>query len=282
VGRSAARSALHPLSHHVSKLPDIFLWLSATASGSSAREDRIPGCDDGAGLQVLRRRQHLRNYSLPTPDALEQLVHVVQRFTGKVNLGHEPVRAAGHVEMDVRWSGPSLNAGWISTRFDCLEPEPPFCIRALAAELARLQPTVIFANNPGALHVKAATTTIPIVFTAGFDPIELGLVTNLKQPGGNITGVSILNVELGPKRLEFLHELVLGAVMALLVNPVSRATLLPQDAVGRGTRAGGVRPRARQGRGLEAHRPPQARDRALSEPGRAGPCETTIAAPSPG
>src|SRR5215213_397039 len=78
---------------------------------------------------------------------------------------------------------------------------------ALAAELARLQPTVIFANNPGALHVKAATTTIPIVFTAGFDPIELGLVTNLKQPGGNITGVSILNVELEPKRLEFLHEL---------------------------------------------------------------------------
>src|SRR5215203_3991279 len=92
---------------------------------------------------------------------------------------------------------------------------------ALAAELARLQPTVIFANNPGALHVKAATTTIPIVFTAGFDPIELGLVTNLKQPGGNITGVSILNVELGPKRLEFLHELVLGAVMALLVNPTN-------------------------------------------------------------
>src|SRR5215204_3548684 len=92
---------------------------------------------------------------------------------------------------------------------------------ALAAELARLQPTVIFANNPGALHVKAATTTIPIVFTAGFDPIELGLVTNLKQPGGNITGVSILNVELGPKRLEFLHELVVGAVMALLVNPTN-------------------------------------------------------------
>src|SRR5215212_2262958 len=92
---------------------------------------------------------------------------------------------------------------------------------ALAVELARLQPTVIFANNPGALHVKAATATIPIVFTAGFDPIELGLVTNLKQPGGNITGVSILNVELGPKRLEFLHELVLGAVMALLVNPAN-------------------------------------------------------------
>jgi putative tryptophan/tyrosine transport system substrate-binding protein len=92
---------------------------------------------------------------------------------------------------------------------------------ALAAELAQLQPTVIFANNPGALHVKAATTTIPIVFTAGFDPIELGLVTNLKQPGGNITGVSILNVELGPKRLEFPQELVIGAVMALLVNPAN-------------------------------------------------------------
>src|SRR5215203_3314287 len=93
---------------------------------------------------------------------------------------------------------------------------------ALAAELARLQPTVIFANNPAALHVKAATTTIPIVFTAGFDPIELGLVTNLKQPGGNITGVSILNVELVPKRLAFLHELIPRAgIMALLVNPAN-------------------------------------------------------------
>src|SRR5215211_3291031 len=109
-------------------------------SGSSAREDRIPGCDDGAGLQVLRRRQHLRNYSLLTPDALEQLVHVVQRFTGKVNLGHEPVRAAGHVEMDVRWPGPSLNAGWISTRFDCLEPEPPFCRHRHVNLIGRAEP----------------------------------------------------------------------------------------------------------------------------------------------
>jgi putative tryptophan/tyrosine transport system substrate-binding protein len=93
---------------------------------------------------------------------------------------------------------------------------------ALAAEMTRLQPTVIFANNPAALHVKAATTTIPIVFTAGFDPIELGLVTNLKQPGGNITGVSILNVELVPKRLAFLHELIPRAdIMALLVNPAN-------------------------------------------------------------
>ncbi len=93
---------------------------------------------------------------------------------------------------------------------------------ALSAELARSRPAVILANGPAAPHAKAATTTIPIVFTAGFDPIELGLVTNLKQPGGNVTGISILNVELGPKRLEFLREVVPKAdTVALLLNPAN-------------------------------------------------------------
>jgi putative ABC transport system substrate-binding protein len=93
---------------------------------------------------------------------------------------------------------------------------------AHAAELARLRPAVIVANGPAAPHAKAATTTIPIVFTAGFDPIELGLVKNLKQPGGNVTGISVLNVELGSKRLEFLHEVVPKAeTMALLINPAN-------------------------------------------------------------
>jgi putative ABC transport system substrate-binding protein len=68
------------------------------------------------------------------------------------------------------------------------------------------------------------TTTIPIVFNAGFDPVEVGLVGSLNQPGSNVTGVSVLDIELGPKRLELLHELIPAANgMAVLVNPADPA-----------------------------------------------------------
>ena len=123
---------------------------------------------------------------------------------------------------------------WAEDRYDRLP--------ALAADLVGRKVDVIVASggSPSALAAKSETSTIPIVFSVG-DPVELGLVASLARPGGNLTGVSNMNVELNPKRLELLSELVPQAkVIALLVNQNNRNTERNIKDVQEAARAKGV------------------------------------------
>jgi putative tryptophan/tyrosine transport system substrate-binding protein len=106
----------------------------------------------------------------------------------------------------------------IEYRFD---EYPTERLPLLVADLLRRQVALIVAlNTPAALAAKAATTTVPIVFVAGVDPVGVGLVANLNRPGGNITGVSFITTELAAKRLGLLRELRPGATrIAVLVDP---------------------------------------------------------------
>jgi len=125
---------------------------------------------------------------------------------------HRGLKEAGYVE------GQNLTVEyrWAEEKYDRLS--------ALAADLVGRRVAVIVANGPAVRPAKAATSTVPIVFVVGFDPVAFGLVGSLNRPSGNLTGVSVLDVEIGAKRLELLHELVPTAtVMALLVNPTTPA-----------------------------------------------------------
>ena len=111
---------------------------------------------------------------------------------------------------------------------------------AMAADLVHREVAVIVANTPGAIAAKNATSKIPIVFTTGDDPVRLGLVTSLSRPGGNVTGVTELTVELTAKRLELVHELVPAArVIGLLANPdPSRMVAMTRDSQAAATNLG--------------------------------------------
>jgi putative tryptophan/tyrosine transport system substrate-binding protein len=113
----------------------------------------------------------------------------------------------------------------------------------LAAELANRRVSVIFASPiPAALAAKAATTTVPIVFAVGSDPVETGLVTSLNRPGGNATGATFLSVELGSKRLELLRDLVPKlASVGLLVNPHNPNAVPQTKGMEEATKALGLR-----------------------------------------
>jgi putative ABC transport system substrate-binding protein len=115
---------------------------------------------------------------------------------------------------------------------------------SFAAELVRRNVAVIAATGStvSALAAKGATTTIPIVFTSGGDPVNAGLVASINRPGGNLTGISPFSSALEPKRLELLRELVPhAAVVGFLVNPKLSLTALDVKAVAAGARALGQR-----------------------------------------
>jgi putative ABC transport system substrate-binding protein len=119
------------------------------------------------------------------------------------------IRETGYVE----GQNVTVEYRWAQDQYDRL-PD-------LAADLVRSQVTVIAAHDiPSAIVAKAATTTIPIVFVSGGDPVKLSLVASLNRPGGNVTGVYFVNAALGAKHIGLLHELQPGAVrVGVLVDP---------------------------------------------------------------
>jgi putative ABC transport system substrate-binding protein len=133
---------------------------------------------------------------------------------------HQGLKEAGYID----GQNVKIEYRWADDLYDRLP--------AMAIDLVRHEVTAILANTPAVRPAQAATKTIPIVFITGADPVAFGLVASLNRPGGNLTGVASLVDEVGPKRLELLHELLPSAtIVGLLINPNNpRAAVQAREA----------------------------------------------------
>jgi putative ABC transport system substrate-binding protein len=151
----------------------------------------------------------------------DSFAHVVRAFRLGLN-------ETGYVED----RNVAIEYRWADDQYDRLP--------ALAADLVRNRVSVIAtgSNLVASMAAKAATTTIPIVFLMGTDPVKSGLVASLNRPGGNLTGITTLNMELAPKRLEVLRELVpTTTTMAVLVNPINDPAVVENESINAQTAA---------------------------------------------